>query len=111
VLKPGGRFLCLEFSKVDVPGVDAVCIGPNDLSGTMGLMRQTGHPDVRAAIDRVYAAAKARGIPACPGVTMPTAELADLAAKGCRMLIATGDLDLLVRGAPAAAAEVRAAVG
>lgn len=96
---------------LDVPGIDAVCIGPNDLSGTMGLMRQTGHADVRAAIDRVYAAAKARGIPASPGVTMPADELADLAAKGCRMFIATGDLDLLVRGAPAAAAEVRAAVG
>jgi demethylmenaquinone methyltransferase/2-methoxy-6-polyprenyl-1,4-benzoquinol methylase len=24
VLKPGGRFLCLEFSKVNVPGIDAV---------------------------------------------------------------------------------------
>ncbi|WP_112662101.1 bifunctional demethylmenaquinone methyltransferase/2-methoxy-6-polyprenyl-1,4-benzoquinol methylase UbiE [Microvirga flavescens] len=24
VLKPGGRFLCLEFSKVDVPGLDAI---------------------------------------------------------------------------------------
>ena len=24
VLKPGGRFLCLEFSKVDVPGIDAL---------------------------------------------------------------------------------------
>ena len=24
MLKPGGRFLCLEFSKVDVPGLDAV---------------------------------------------------------------------------------------
>ena len=24
VLKPGGRFLCLEFSKVDVPGLDAL---------------------------------------------------------------------------------------
>ena len=24
VLKPGGRFLCLEFSTVDVPGLDAL---------------------------------------------------------------------------------------
>jgi demethylmenaquinone methyltransferase/2-methoxy-6-polyprenyl-1,4-benzoquinol methylase len=24
VLRPGGRFLCLEFSKVDVPGLDAL---------------------------------------------------------------------------------------
>jgi demethylmenaquinone methyltransferase/2-methoxy-6-polyprenyl-1,4-benzoquinol methylase len=24
VLKPGGRFLCLEFSKVDVPGLDTL---------------------------------------------------------------------------------------
>jgi demethylmenaquinone methyltransferase / 2-methoxy-6-polyprenyl-1,4-benzoquinol methylase len=24
VLRPGGRFLCLEFSRVDVPGIDAL---------------------------------------------------------------------------------------
>ncbi len=36
-----------------VPGLDAVCIGPNDLSGSMGLLGQINHPDVAHAIDTV----------------------------------------------------------
>jgi len=35
------------------PGLDAVCLGPNDLSGSMGLLGQIDHPDVIAAIDMV----------------------------------------------------------
>ena len=36
-----------------VPGVDALCIGPNDLSGSAGVLRQHDHPVVRGAIDRI----------------------------------------------------------
>lgn len=39
-----------------VPGVDAVFIGPYDLSGSMGLLGQIGHPEVVAAVNRVRAA-------------------------------------------------------
>ena len=38
---------------VSVPGVTALLIGPNDLSGSMGLMAQSRHPDVVAAIDTI----------------------------------------------------------
>ena len=93
-----------------VPGIDAVCVGPNDLSGTMGLIRQTQHPDVRAAVDRIYAAAKARDLPVCLGVTVPTEAMPALAEQGVRMLLATADLDLLVRGATAALASARQAL-
>jgi 2-keto-3-deoxy-L-rhamnonate aldolase RhmA len=36
-----------------VDGVDAVLVGPYDLSGSMGLLGQVEHPDVLAAIGRV----------------------------------------------------------
>jgi 2-dehydro-3-deoxyglucarate aldolase len=40
-------------SIVAVDGVDAVLVGPYDLSGSMGLLGQVEHPDVLAAIKRV----------------------------------------------------------
>jgi 2-keto-3-deoxy-L-rhamnonate aldolase RhmA len=39
-----------------VPGIDAVFVGPYDLSNSMGLVGQVSHPDVVAAIDKVRAA-------------------------------------------------------
>jgi 2-keto-3-deoxy-L-rhamnonate aldolase RhmA len=53
---------CIE-EILKVEGLDAVFIGPHDLSGSMGMLGQTGHPDVVAAIDRVLAAGKAAGVP------------------------------------------------
>ena len=35
------------------PGLDGICIGPNDLSGSMGLLGQIEHPDVIKAIDTI----------------------------------------------------------
>ena len=49
-----------------VEGVDGVFIGPADLSASMGLLGQPGHPEVRARIDdaikRILCAGKAPGI-------------------------------------------------
>ena len=39
-----------------VPGIDALFVGPYDLSNSMGLVGQVSHPDVVAAIDKVRAA-------------------------------------------------------
>ncbi len=47
---------------LSTPGVDLAFIGPTDLSCSMGLMGQPGHPDVQAAIATVAAAAKKRGV-------------------------------------------------
>jgi 2-keto-3-deoxy-L-rhamnonate aldolase RhmA len=78
-----------------VPGIDAVCIGPNDLSGTMGLLRQTKHPKVAAALDRIIDGAQARGLPVCIGVNTPASAQKALVARGVRVLLVTSDLDLL----------------
>ncbi len=48
---------------VRVPGVDAVLIGPYDLSASMGRLGQVTQPEVVAAIDRVTAACRAANVP------------------------------------------------
>jgi len=48
---------------VRVPGVDAVLIGPYDLSASLGRLGQVTHPEVVAAIDRVTAACRTVNVP------------------------------------------------
>jgi 2-keto-3-deoxy-L-rhamnonate aldolase RhmA len=48
---------------VKVKGIDAVFIGPYDLSASMGKPGQVGDPEVRAAIERVRKACQKRSIP------------------------------------------------
>lgn len=48
---------------LSVPGVDAVFVGPLDLSGSMGHLGNVGHPDVQEAIATVRRACLARGKP------------------------------------------------
>lgn len=44
-----------------VPGVDAVFIGPYDLSASMGIAGQLTHPELMKNVDRVVAAARKAG--------------------------------------------------
>lgn len=46
---------------LDVPGIDAALIGPNDMSQDFGILGQYGHPMMTEAFERVKAAAEARG--------------------------------------------------
>lgn len=83
---------------VAVDGVDGVFFGPADLSASMGLRGQPGHPDVqraiRAGIATVRAAGKAPGIL----VTDPTLAREYIAAGA--LFVAIGlDTTLLVRAA------------
>lgn len=68
-----------------VKGVDAVFVGPADLSISMGHPGNLAHPDVAGAIDKIVAATKAAG---CMSATFAKAE-ADaqpLLARGFNML-------------------------
>ncbi len=93
-----------------VPGIDAICVGPNDLSGTAKLLRQHDHPVVKSALDRVFAASKAKGLPVCLGITTPVVRQAALVEAGIRLLLVTSDLDLLVKGTAGALADAKAAL-
>jgi 2-keto-3-deoxy-L-rhamnonate aldolase RhmA len=50
-------------SIVRVEGVDAVLIGPYDLSASLGRLGQVDHPDVTQAIDRVTEVCQQAGVP------------------------------------------------
>ncbi|MFD5127140.1 HpcH/HpaI aldolase family protein [Streptomyces olindensis] len=48
---------------LSIPGVDALFIGPYDLSGSMGRLGEVQDPDVQEAIETVVAASNRHGIP------------------------------------------------
>ncbi|HEU5423873.1 MAG TPA: aldolase/citrate lyase family protein [Nitrolancea sp.] len=47
---------------LEVPGIDVLYVGPNDLSQSMGYPGQTDHPEVQAAIDRTIASARGHDV-------------------------------------------------
>ena len=95
---------------LDAPGIDVVCLGPMDLSGSMGMLGQLEHPRVVEVIERVLAAAKDRGLPVCvPMETSLEAQIA-WARKGARFVVTGEDHGLLRRAAAAALEQYRNAL-
>jgi 2-keto-3-deoxy-L-rhamnonate aldolase RhmA len=83
---------------LDVEGIDAVFVGPNDLSQSMGIMGQTSHPDFIAAIDKVIAAAKQRK--KFSGIhMMATDALLPYMEKGMRLNLWSNDVLLMMNAA------------
>lgn len=84
-----------------VPGVDAIFIGPADLSGTMGLPGQLTHPQVMGLMSEAAQRCQALGIPV--GTVGGTPEqVVQYRAAGFSFVAIASDLGLLMRGAQAA---------
>jgi len=81
-----------------VPGVDALCVGPMDMSGSAGVLGEWMHPAVQEGLDKVFAAARGRGLAVCMGMSLPAAEQPRWVAKGARLVIASDDLTALRSG-------------
>lgn len=90
-----------EIAAVD--GVDAVFVGPSDLSASMGLLGQQTHPEVVAAVERVFVAAKDAGTPVGVNAFDPAAADAYLAA-GADFVAVGADVAILARASEALAA-------
>ena len=81
-----------------VPGIDALFIGPGDLSVAMGLPGQVGHEDVQGAMAEIAAKCRAENI--WLGTVMPTAEAAKWAFDvGFRFVSIGNDLAMMVNSA------------
>jgi len=90
---------------LDVEGIDAAFIGPNDLSQSMGIMGQTSHPDFVAALERVVAAAKARG--KFSGIHyMSTEALVPWIEKGMQLNLVANEVVFMMSGAREAVAKL-----
>ena len=89
-----------------VDGVDGVFFGPADLSASMGLRGQSGHPDVQRAILDGIATVRAAG--KAPGILSADPKLAQRYLEAGALFVAVGvDTALLVK----AARELAAAFG
>ena len=90
-----------------VEGIDALFLGPADLSGAMGHIGQLTHPEVMATMGDAVKRCHALGKPV--GIVGGTPEVvAQYRALGFDYLAIASDLGLLMRGAQAAAAALRA---
>lgn len=79
-------------------GVDLLFIGPMDLSASLGHLGEPDHPEVRAAIEKVEAAAKKAG-KLLGTIPTPERSAAALFASGYAMVIGDSDVGLLRDGA------------
>ncbi len=73
---------------LSVPGIDAIFVGPYDLSCSMGLQGQVTHPTVEKAIATVLAAAKRAGV--TPGIFCMDAAAAKRRAEQGFRFVAMG---------------------
>ncbi|WP_229482849.1 2-dehydro-3-deoxyglucarate aldolase [Massilia horti] len=76
-----------------VDGVDAIFIGPSDLAADLGHFGNPSHPEVQAAMRRVFTCAKAAGVPF--GILAPAeADARRYLEMGATMLAVGSDLGL-----------------
>lgn len=93
-----------------VEGVDGLFIGPNDLSGSMGRLRDYGNPEFLKLIDKAFTAIRRAGKPAGV-VPYASKTTADLFRDGYSMVAASTELTLLASNARAEVDAHRSAFG
>ena len=94
---------------LEVEGIDAVFVGPYDLSASMGLTAQFEHPDYIAARTRVLDACKAKGI--APGIHVipPDVELfIEQNKEGYRLMAYSLDVTMIQESCKSALSKIRA---
>lgn len=90
-----------------VEGVDVLMFGTSDLTATMGIPGQIGHPEVRRAYEKVAAACARHGKVMGMGGVYDETVAADYIRLGARFLLAGSDHAFLMAGAAARARFLR----
>jgi 2-keto-3-deoxy-L-rhamnonate aldolase RhmA len=88
-----------------VKGVDSVMVGALDLSGSMGLLGQTGHASVEAAVQKVLAASKKASVP-CGIITTDPDTANRRIREGFTNIILGIDILTLLGGAKSALGQI-----
>jgi 2-dehydro-3-deoxyglucarate aldolase len=84
---------------LQTPGIDAVLIGPYDLSTSMGLAGQLDHPDVLAKQQAIYDACQRHNVPPGIHVVAPDAdELQRRIEQGFRFVVCGIDTEFMIAG-------------
>lgn len=89
-----------------VDGVDALFIGPSDLSASMGHIGNPGHPEVRAAIESSFAAINKTG-KAGGFLSANHADCRWVLEKGCTFVAVGSDVAMLTNTSKAVCADFK----
>jgi 2-dehydro-3-deoxyglucarate aldolase/4-hydroxy-2-oxoheptanedioate aldolase len=95
---------------LETPGVEAVMIGPNDLSGSLGLLGQTGHPEVVRAIETVIEKARRHRVFVGIAVGRGADDLLHWIRKGVQWAGVGADFLFMTRALDAEVARIRQAL-
>lgn len=111
-------FVCVQIEHIEgveniedilaVPGVDAVFVGPYDLTASMGLTAQFEHPDYLEAVRHVLAACRKNG--AVAGIHCVQPEVSEVVRRfeeGYRFIAFSLDIVMLQRTCVDGLAEIR----
>jgi len=91
---------------VSIPGVDAVMIGPHDLSLSLGIVGQLKHPKMAEAYEKVIAACCKYGV--APGIHLTEIDQAkEWLSKGMRFFTFQNDIRMLMDSGNASATQLR----
>ena len=94
---------------LEVEGIDAVFVGPYDLSASMGLTAQFEHPDYIAARTRVLNACKAKGIAPGIHVVPPDPDLfIEQNQEGYKLMAYSLDITMVLESCRTALSKIRA---
>ncbi|MCW2248759.1 4-hydroxy-2-oxoheptanedioate aldolase [Azospirillum fermentarium] len=92
-----------------VPGVDCLFIGPYDLSGSIGRLGRFDEPEVAVLLDRAERAILNTGT-VYGTIPVPGRPMETLLERGCRLVVAGGDIGFVRQGAVAQVEAFRRAV-
>ena len=81
-----------------VEGIDSILIGPNDLSGSIGLLGQTRHPEVIKLLDRIASKCNEAKIPFGPSIGFNEKNITDWINRGVSWIALDDDITYLVSG-------------
>lgn len=82
---------------LDVPGISCLLVGPWDMSGSMGVLNQTDHPELKKKFDYLMEHANAHNMPVA--VACMPHQAPEWLARGAKWLNIGGDLGFVAMGA------------
>jgi len=94
-----------------VPGLDAVLIGPHDLSCSLGVPEHYDHPDFLAACETIFRKARSAGVGAGIHFWGDPPQQARLLQMGANMLIHSADITLFKKHLQADLKAIKQAAG
>jgi 2-keto-3-deoxy-L-rhamnonate aldolase RhmA len=90
-----------------VPGVDALWVGPNDLSFSLGYFGQTGHPAVLDAIDRIISVCIQNNIFAGLTIGYDFKNAERWLKKGLKFIAFSKDIELILKASATGVQKIR----